>query len=630
MARNFWGSVSTSGIEKCGPICVMSPLHEREDSFALIKHGFHPWYLDYRDIDVPSSGVARSTPRSALDHFLVRQGERWEIDRETFSLDNPTLEEIAKLNSALGDYLDNDSSSTGALKIMVSGFLRSIIGMPITPNQEVITSLEDSVTRISSLASSLRLYDENAAAVFRLFSELKDLESLFHDRQAAIEKAIGASSPEASRAAVLCRSKTIAARCMSLSAFSELLSGVTWLTLEELRAGAVRYDRVIVPGWVDTMVMRELNNCALARSVFYILYEFERGWLRSLVGAAERWQGHLSQMTAGDYSAAIERQTRSWRGKAGILWLRRPALPEEKIGADLPAEDIVEESLKESPDVDYLESRIIEEIRKRAVTHAGVGRVASGKLFTFEDIGAYAYLPPHGRVIELSTLSSDQGSLSGQDEEKKEVKNAERILFRKVSSLTPGSLLAFSVESDRDLIDARADQFLVDTNAVRRTAGMWKTALEKFMGGGSDKIELFLQRLADAGEKRELSTVMSWVLGSNTIAPRNYRSVVPLIAKVTQDEELLRSLEKVLSDVDLIYRARTEAAAEIVKEIFSGDIDLNAEILEFNVSGNMLRYELHRVKSVEGQSLVPIELVGSVHRIDEGLHAKQFSLEDLL
>jgi hypothetical protein len=65
----------------------------------------------------------------------------------------------------------------------------------------------------------------------------------------------------------------------------------------------------------------------------------------------------------------------------------------------------------------------------------------------------------------------------------------------------------------------------------------------------------------------------------------NYRKVIPLIAKLTGDGDLQRTMSASLEVVDLMYRARALAAQAIVQEVFSGEIDLYKRQLIFEIGG---------------------------------------------
>ena len=88
-------------------------------------------------------------------------------------------------------------------------------------------------------------------------------------------------------------------------------------------------------------------------------------------------------------------------------------------------------------------------------------------------------------------------------------------------------VLAFSSGDDRDLVDARADQFIRNAAAVRGTAGAWKDALKRHLAPTMASYADFSRRMALEGERRDPYTVRTWATHTNSIAPRNYRVLVP-------------------------------------------------------------------------------------------------------
>ena len=173
-------------------------------------------------------------------------------------------------------------------------------------------------------------------------------------------------------------------------------------------------------------------------------------------------------------------------------------------------------------------------------------------------------------------------------------------------------VLAFSWGGDRDLLDARADQFIAHAATVRSAARAWKDALKRHVQPTGASYEDFAKRLAAEGARRDPYTIRTWATHTNSIAPRNYKALVPLIAKLTGDSELQSRLSQVLQAIDLIYRARGQAAEAIVRELFSGEIDVNAGELIFELHGVVVGYSLHRVRALAGIQDVPFELIGRV------------------
>jgi hypothetical protein len=81
-----------------------------------------------------------------------------------------------------------------------------------------------------------------------------------------------------------------------------------------------------------------------------------------------------------------------------------------------------------------------------------------------------------------------------------------------------------------------------------------------------------------------------------------------------------------LDAIEEIYAARAEAAIAIVKEIFSGDINLESEFLK--IEGSDITYQLQRVASIQEAREVPAELVGGVNKLGHSFADNQ-SPQDL-
>lgn len=107
---------------------------------------------------------------------------------------------------------------------------------------------------------------------------------------------------------------------------------------------------------------------------------------------------------------------------------------------------------------------------------------------------------------------------------------------------------------------------------------------------------------------------------TGTVAPRNYRVLVPLIAKLTKDEGLLAEIDNALAAIDLVYRARARAADAIVQELFAGNIDTDAEELRFDVAGHVLRFNLRRVLSVRAAQFIHADYIGRLSTFGAGAH----------
>ena len=339
------------------------------------------------------------------------------------------------------------------------------------------------------------------------------------------------------------------------------------MNFERLRQGAP-FDQVIVPGWLDRMAMRELNDNGYGIRLNLLLYPFEERWFKATVDATRRWERRLGAKTEQHVSKVI--RSLKDRHDAIVLrsWEATPLLVVADNDFDATDNEITE--------IDTLEARAIDALCQKVAQERIGQATAKAELVLFEQAGDYAYLPPAGRVIVLSRDFLDEELLAQG--------YAERLLFRNVSTLEPGMVLALPTGADRDLIDARADEFLAGSTSVRNTAALWKAALKRHFANKSSIVGYleFSQRLAAAGQKREPSTILGWISHTNTIAPSNFRVVVPIIASLTKDAELKDKCTEVLQSIDLIYRARARAADAIIRELFSGKIDINSDELRLN------------------------------------------------
>jgi hypothetical protein len=97
----------------------------------------------------------------------------------------------------------------------------------------------------------------------------------------------------------------------------------------------------------------------------------------------------------------------------------------------------------------------------------------------------------------------------------------------------------------------------------------------------------------------------------------NYKLVIPLIATLTNDADLKRTMASSLEAVDLMYRARGLAAQAIVREVFSGEIDLNSRYLSFQIGGSTVKYNLLRIRAVAGIQEIPVDRIGKIQYLHE-------------
>jgi hypothetical protein len=598
--RTIHATLATAGRLGAVSLCVFAELSEREATSELARQGLKSlWYLEDQDVSVPRTHHSAPRPgANPLARFVERQSNHWATIQSFHLIGDQFLEQLAFLiqeRTKAGD----DAPGMQALDYAAANFLRQATCHPLSANGQRDELLR-LATNISAQASTLSAYNAAATGFRDLFRQFVEHRGEFCDRRAILTE-VAASAPSKSSIAVVCRSVSIADKCRAISASSPELAGIDWINIELLRRKAP-YDRVFVPGWLDRHAMREIASNGYGARTELMLFPFEKSWFDNVQSAARRWERRLENDTI---STLREVATELGGTSDALRWQEQTRMRLEPVGvSEGPDPD-------DRSDADLLEERSIEALA-RSIPRGSVGQAtAKAQLILFEEPGAYALLPPHGRTIVLQA--------PGESAPPPNTSDAERQLFRNVADLEPGMLLALPEATDRDLIDARADHFLADPSKTRELAGLWKVALKRRFEAGSEDPQTFSRKMADAGEARDPATIRSWVTDTKSIAPRNYRHVVPLLAQLTGETELIDRLSDVMAAIDLLYRARSRAAEALLRDVFSGEIDLDAPRLSVDLSDRELSFGLHRVRRCAGIREVAVDCIGRLSHFSAAL-----------
>lgn len=598
--RALHASLTTDGRGSLPPICVLAELSDRETSDDIIRGGFDVWYVEDQDVQPPPTAIATIRPDDdPCDRILARQGNHWNASRLIHNLPSDFLEAVdAWMVRAC---LNSQDDSTVSLQLMVSTFMRAALALPVATSKSD-ESLSGLGRAIAHQAAMMRNYSELAAELYSVFKPASTSGlPTFERRDALAELTENVSA--AGSTAVVCRSLRIAAACAETTLAQRSLERVTWTNLQGVRDHAP-YDRIIVPGWIDRQSMRELASNGYGAQLDLLLYPFERRWFDRTMAANTRWERQIATATLHSLAGVSTRLKAA--GRDAPLWRGQTTERLASFSAAVAVDS--DDDKSDAPEFEKLEARSIDAVRRAvSIGHEHHAKVKA-LLVMFEEPGVHAFLPAGGKVIVLSGPDkSVTGVPQGGD--------AEKLLFRSVASLEAGYLLALPLGGDRDLVDARADQFINNATDVRRTASLWKASIRKYIDRDGLDFGEVTRRMAAVGVKRDVMTIRSWASNTATIAPRSYREVIPAIAKLAVDADLLAKVPDVLQAIDLIYRARAKAADAIVGELFSGEIDLDARYLTFELSGSIVRYTLQRIQSVEGLTEVPLEVVGRIRTI---------------
>ncbi|WP_375428434.1 hypothetical protein [uncultured Sphingomonas sp.] len=571
-------------------ICVLAELAEREATQELTSQGLRAlWYLEDQDVEVPPLRVRARRNDDALARFLRRQGNHWAAVQRTHVQRDELLERLAAYLAERDGRVD---SVTSLLDAAVSAFLRKASGQPLGS-----PAGDDDMRRAAKLiafqAAALAPYDDGAARLREFMAGLPTGGPAAAGRRDAISRIVR-SAPLNATIAIVCRSEAIAQRCRSETADDASFGRARWLAVDELRQTAP-YDTVVVPGWLDRLRMRELSANGYGGRTELVLLPFEQTWFERTNDALRRWERRLEDATVDYLNDRVEAF-----GVVPARWRHETARRLEKAIAS-PSEEIAPEDVE----IERVEARALD--RMLATTFGRSDNpLVKAQLVLLEEPGSFALLPPLGQVIVLDAPNRPRSNANG---------TAERQLMLSVAQLEAGMLLALPETSDRDLLDARADAVMKEAAATRTLAGSWKTALRDHFGRTGESQHAFAQRLRAAGEPRDAATVRAWATDSRSIAPRNHRRVIPLIGRLTGDQELEVRAAEVSAAADRIYVARGKAAELLLQEIFSGELDLGAERLILQTASGQLSYALHRVDRCLGIRDVPSELVGRAARL---------------
>ncbi|BAR58807.1 hypothetical protein NK6_5649 [Bradyrhizobium diazoefficiens] len=571
-------------------VCVFGELHEREACSEIIGRNTFTLFLDHSHVEIPGRSFNfLNLPQDAAGQILASQINQSRVIVDFHSVNDAFLEELSLLIKGRARKSEEGRMEATSLDLQLSDFLKRAISRPIWSEQSRKT-LNLAAQRIVEQASMDRQYDGGADRAYVLFDSYLKSNGKVLDRSDVLRRIIE-SAGTVENIAILCRSENIAGECYNALPSDSVLRGAEWLAIQKLRRSAPR-ERVVVAGWLDRFSMRELSNSGYGTSLDFILLPFERDWLDSTLQANSRFEKQLSgrnRKLFGELAADLR------------ISIRPPA---ELVGETTELSDS-----SDITEIERVEARAVDSLL-RSVAQPKTGQAtANAQLVIFEEAGSYAYLPPTGKVIVLP------GNETALDEGKLEAGLAEQLLFRGVGDLVPGMVLALPVETDRDLVDARADLFLAEAARVRSSAAIWKNAIRRHIANDPVGHKRFAERLTEAGRSRQASTVRSWISHSATVAPSNYRQLIPLIAKLTNDAELRSTCNEVMQSVDQIYRAKSRAAAAIVRELFSGVIDKDQDELLFDLNGHQVRYQLRHVKILAGVRKVPVDLIGKSARI---------------
>lgn len=577
------------------PVVAVAGQEEWEALDRLGRRGWRPWQIRRRDVRVIGRSRPRQVPEGGglLVRYMTRQAVRPLAEAHLHEVKNEMVQAIATSHVELRSLAREDPGYEG-LSLLSAYLVRKVQGLALEPSPTEHSEVCRIAKQVASRAGAFRNYAEAARTLCDVLAPLVRGERAPLGREAVIRRVISDSS---GATGVLVGSRRQASEAGARARGDAILSRARWICATQLQDESP-FDVLVVAGWLDRKLMRALRVGGYALAIHYVLFPFERSWeeMSSQAGAAR--QCALERETVARWEDLAE----TYRAKA-----RKPRMPVPVTRRDQQAE-VAEE---EATIPEWLEMQVAERIRR---SYAGrpQAEVVQARLVLFDDPGYYALLPPKGRVIDLTRVLQKQDDVA--EDETDQGGDAERLILRPVKEIRPGSLLAFPETTNRQLLDELADRLVRDAERTREVAGLWHVAIrECYESVGRDAASI-QQLLRSHGIERAPSTILQWIASPHIIAPRRWRSTVPGIADATGNMELKSKLRDVLRAIEILYRARREAAGRLVRQLRAGSVDPESGMLSLEIEGHTVTYRVLRVRVVDAPREFPFDQVGWLHR----------------
>lgn len=602
-ALRFHQSLSREEFNNLPTMLVLASFEERESCRKLDQAGYRLWSVPYTDIEAPLKQPPAVHLKDPVSRYIERQFAPQSNKREMEQLHHPQLEElVAHLSLLRKRYRDEEEPQIQLILFELSQLIRQVVFHPIGIIETALPKMILQLNELTRKCSHLKLYYMEINNLWSFLSNLPK-ESLFRKHKFTWLKQ-RVSEAIYSDIGVLCSSQVVAQEYKEATAQDTVFGNIKWVSLPELQKNGP-YDLLIVPGWMKKNGMRRLRNCNYAAHQIFGFYPFERDWFDAVIHGNDKALKRFDR----EKEAIRKDIEEKYPAVPKIIWKQKP--DSHSLQPDEPDSETAYP--KDEGDIlDFARDRITKLIEQTVEMEKNGAKTALASLVTFEDAGNYILLRPAARVINLSGALDEIGGKTTNADSITE-KEAERLVDLPVKKITPGCLLAFSPSSDRNLLDALADDHLPDPVTTRTLAALWKTALIDFMVLQRLTIPQLKEQLSNAGISRDPATIAQWIdLHNPTIAPRAWKSEIPLIATLTAHAELSRKLKHVLEAVDLIYQARRMAAVRLVRHLMEYGQQSDQGTISFNVKDVKVVYETHRVMNISSPRQVSVSQIGRI------------------
>lgn len=556
------------------------------------------WLIRPDEVDPMPTGsslrATRTIGRGPLATFNRRQVKASTVTFKTVPVEFEELDHFADLSRRVAwQARSAQDRELETVAIASETALRQISSQPPLGEQLLDDSIRGTLRKVQELAAVHGLFVSEVAELGRaaavLVAKLQDSHPKTVEVQALLER-----GPEAR---VLVGSRALA----------EEMNSSTWAEgrcrrflsphdLEELAGVSV----LIVPSWFGTRDMRRLQFGGWAPRQVRVLFRYEIARLERLNGRLARELGNLAGRTR-----------KSWRrfAKVNPNAGQPPPPSEQELRPPSQTQDVEERD----DDADWLETVIRNRVTASG-SATGPRSTVTARLAFFDDGRHFGIFAKDASLICLNEVLGGESDMSSIGESE-----AEKLLWKKVNSLTPGDVLAFPNDSGySDVIDSVADALIGDRGETRRLAGLWRVAVREIVQRCNGDLEQAQRLLADVGVDRGVSTITSWLYSTRIVAPRRPAMTIPALLKCAAIERIRGQEKDILDAASAVYAARRRAGHVLVAQLSSASISATSGVAHVTIDGAQVRYRLLTIATIDGVSQFPADILG-LHTTEDDL-----------
>lgn len=526
-------------------------------SIIMEDHEVLPWSLRPR-------GYRQRDP---LARALARQYNHWIVDRSVKSLQNHSLSTISQFLEAKDDDFEEEFSP---LVAQLRGFLSDAGRMPRSGGL-MIAKLKERAKLLSRVANTEALYDQTLLPVSKALKNLVENDEFGLDIISFTD--LDVSKP----VTILCRSNQEALET-TLMMKEVGLSGAGLTSSELFRDAPV--EHLVVPGWHGAETMRRLDSTVPAAKLDFLLFDFQKIWFDRVTGSVRDY--------VRTFKSPMELSDEGYRSHDAVSQLSWPS-PIRTTLAETVDQDNFVPTIEKRPHLD----RIL-----KGVYDCPDDAEAKGVPVVLNDYESYMFLPNNANLVLLN----------------RDVRRPEDACVS-VSQLREGDVFVLKDGSHRELFQELAPNFLSDPEATLKAANFWRKPLIESYEAGSVVWGQFRKKLAAYGLYRSELSYRNWRSGS-TLAPLNYREVIPIICSLSDDPNIQQSGEASVTAVTALYEARQKAAAQIFEQLLAGKADNIAGIVRIELGDTSVVLSIYQIEYVGETTSCPRASFWQLQKLD--------------